>query len=799
MQRHSLFLLSLLSLLLASCSVSRHIGPNDRVLKENVYEVAMEDGSAPPKEIKEALKGLKKYTEQSPNPSFLGIRWGMRIYCFSIPGDTNWFSHYLRNTGNAPEVYSADAALRTTEQIQSLLQSKGCFTSTVAFDTFNLKEPNTKVVYRITPSPRYLIDRVSFEAETDEVATLINQQMKESLLKKDDYYDADIVAAERDRLTTLLRNEGYYYANKDNILFYIDTANEDGTLNIRVRVRNHRGRNAQGDIVSLPFRKQYIDRILFYPNGNTSSTDTLVFPFQSRRRISNYLFLDPEHISLSPQVIANSMFLFQGQTYRERSVSTTYNSLLALRNLKYINIEFTPSPRTDTDSALLDAHIRLIPSKRQRLSLSLEVNNANGMQDSNSNKGLFGLEAVLRYQNKNLFRKHAGILTLDLSGLLEIPKNFFANSSDNTVAAFGIGANATLDLPTLLLLPINRDRVWLRSRPHTLFSIGGNYQDRTYLKRRLANLSVGYSWSQNRQVKHSFKPFELTFASYPYIDGEFLNRLMSSTNNYRLLYQYSDHLILDANYEYEYSNQAIGVRQDFTYLRLSAESAGNLFYAIDKVVGFPKDENNVSEVLGVPYSQYVRLQGEAKHYYYYGQRCSFVSRLLLGVGIPLGNSKGMQMPYEKSFFGGGPNTMRAWPLRYLGPGMSANEGYTIEHTGDMTLVLNLENRFPLFSIVEGALFADIGNVWNVYPDDLLSGANLTLRNFVPSLAVGSGLGLRFNVSILTVRVDMGLPIYDPGYAEGQRWRLRHWGDYEFNLGKLIFGPVTLNFGIDYPF
>lgn len=244
---------------------------------------------------------------------------------------------------------------------------------------------------------------------------------------------------------------------------------------------------------------------------------------------------------------------------------------------------------------------------------------------------------------------------------------------------------------------------------------------------------------------------------------------------------------MDARYDYNYSNQVYGSRQHFTALHFSVESAGNVLSAIGSIFNTPKDENNIRQIFGVPFSRYARLSGEWTRYWYFGRSSTFVHRLLVGVGIPYNNS--FSMPYEKSFFGGGPTTMRAWQLRRLGPGSHQAGGDMLERVGDMQLVLNLEGRFPVVSIVEGALFADIGNVWLFNPDENYVGGEIKWNSLPSELAVGVGTGIRVNVSVATLRVDFAIPLYDPGFDPTLRWRPRHWA----------FSDIVTNFGINYPF
>ena len=485
------------------------------------------------------------------------------------------------------------------------------------------------------------------------------------------------------------------------------------------------------------------------------------------------------------------MMLLPGMTYRPRYINNTYNSLLSLRNFKYINIEFTESPSSTDTLPLVDAHVRLMRATQQKLSLSAELTNASPLGSNDSvgflAGGNLGIETAVEYLHKNLF---GGAEQLKVKGslLLELPKLIFRNSGGgfyDHFSAFEAGLDASLDMP-MFLLPFADGIAWQRTRPHTLISVGGSYQYRYYYERILANTSFGYSWSYRRTTQHQLLPVDLTFVRMLNMNPAFAARI-ASLNDLRLKYQYSNHFILGARYDYAYSNQQFGTRRNFYVLHLSVESAGNLLSATSGLLGAVADSNGVNQIFGSPYAQYVRLGGEVTRYLYIGQRSTLVGRLLVGAGLPYGNS--LSMPYEKSFFGGGPTTMRAWQLRHLGPG-SYNSGEAMfERVGDLQLVVNVEGRFPIVSIFEGALFADMGNVWLMNASDQYPGGELQWGHVLEEIAVGVGVGLRLNVSIATLRVDFGIPLYDPGYAADVRWRPAHWK----------FSDIVTNFGINYPF
>ena len=776
------------ALLFASCYTYRYVPEGEYVLYKNKVEVAMSDSTVVSDEVNDALKNTRNYIVQKPNSRVFGIdplRVGMNIYGMANPKDKTLVGNYLRRVGQAPVVYDHSKAARTASQLQRLLEAKGCFGSSVTFDTLKLTRHNITIGYHIKATQRYIIDAVNYRTQDATVGRLLHEWAGTSPLQAGTPYDQDNIAAERNRIASNLREAGYYYATTDLITFEVDTTYSSSHLDIDVIVD------------SRQLQVYHINNIFIYPNStaglrNAHSTfDTLIYNYPTPRNNVDFQFVYSEPMTLKPKTISRSLMLFPGMTYRPRYISNTYTSLLNLRNFKYINIDFTPSPASTDSLPLVDAHIRLIPATQQRLSLSLELTNASPLGSGDSIGfllgGNLGLETAVEYQHKNLFGG-AEQLKIKLSGLFELPKNIFSGNAGtfyDRFSAFEAGVDASLDMP-VFLLPLTSQIPWQRVKPHTLINLGGSYQYRYYFERILANTSFGYTWSQSARASHQVLPVELTFVRMLNLDDNFAQRL-SGISDLRLKYKYSSHFIMDARYDYTYTNQQAGTRRNFNALHLTAETAGNLLSAVGSLVSAPTDSTGVMQLLGVPFSQYLRFGGEWTRYHYIGKRGTLVARLLLGAGLPYGNS--ISMPYEKSFFGGGPTTLRAWQLRRLGPGSYPADGGMMERVGDLQLVLNLEGRFPIVSIVEGALFADMGNVWLLHASGQYEGGEIKWSSLPGEVAVGVGLGLRVNVSIATLRVDFAIPLYDPGYDTTLRWRVPHWR----------FNQIVTNFGINYPF
>lgn len=789
--------------LFTGCYTNRYIPEGSYRLDETEQTVIMTDSTEATPEVKDALKNSENYYVQRKNSKVLGIKGlpvGMWIYGIAKPTDSSFVGKYFRQLGQAPVIYDEEKSKKTARQLQGLLENKGCFHSTVTFDTIYQKGKKIAIGFRIVATPRYKIEDVEYFSKNETVLKLLNKWRSSALVKEGDYYDQDLLASERARIVSNLREEGYYKASIENVVFLVDTTyNNDRRLSIDVVVD------------STDLHVYYTHSIYIYPNStaglrqNESAFDTTIAPFQDLRGNSidfDFVKERGKKMTIDSTTICRAMMMFPGTTYRPSNTTNTYNSLLNLRNFKYINIEYKESPFSTNTLPLVDAHVRLINTTQQKISLSFELTNASPISatDSNSNffsSGNLGLETGIEYQHKNIFGG-AELLKIKSSLLLELPKfilNGGRGSFYDNFSAFEVNLDVSLDIPDAW--PISSLLVMKMTRPHTLFSVGGSYQYRYWFERILTNMSYGYSWTHRKSwdpstssfyriYQHQLLPIELTFVRILNLDDDFATRLLT-ISDLRTIYQYSSHFIMDARYDHTYSNQQYGTRRNFSYYHMSVESAGLLLNALSNIVNGNSDSNAVRQFFDVPFSQYTRFTGELTRYIYHHKRNTLVLRAMLGIGIPYGNSS--SMPYEKSFFGGGPTTIRAWQLRRLGPGSCGANTGLIDRVGDMQLVLNLEERFPIAGIFEGALFADMGNIWLLNPSELYPGGELRWDEFYKEIAAGVGLGLRVNVSIATLRLDFAIPLYDPGYSQSERWRLPHWK----------FSQIITNFGINYPF
>ncbi|MBO7577127.1 MAG: BamA/TamA family outer membrane protein [Bacteroidales bacterium] len=794
------------TLIVCSCSVGKYLPEGGKLLQHNQLNATMTDGSEVTPEVKRALSGASQFFYQQPNKRLLFMPMGLWLYCTTNPDDSSGWANFWRNQGEPPVVYNQMAAQQTAQQLQTLMKTKGCFNSTVTVDTIHEGEDGVTVRYNVKASLRRKIDEVGFFSRQPDLDSLLKQWSVESLLKEGSYYDQDLMTAEQTRIATNLKNEGYYHASREMIRFYVDTNYDPELLSVMVTARMER--RWEGDsAVDVPLQKYHLDKVYLYPNvssaeGQQARLDTLVYSYEGRLGMHDYYFVHNGIISPKPRTICQSLYLYGGQQFRPRAVSASTQSLLGLHNYKYVDISFEESPASSDSNRLLNARIRMLNNTRHRLSLSLELTNTSDFGKSGNlfTSGNLGVGTTLGYQNNNLFGG-AEMLNVEGNLLIDLPKNVFGSKTSDfyqTFSAFEAGFGTTLDLPSFVL-PFSNYLKMSFNRPHTLVGLNANYlfrkmiipkvegfseQTDETLEQVRVGASFGYSWTHRRRHQHKLLPMNLSFAHL--ISGDlYYLYLFNQTNDLKFLFMIYDYVLLNTHYEYTFTDQTVGVRSDFDYVHISLETAGNVLNMISIITGYT---DRVGDDRPLEFYQYVRFETEYKRYIYFGKKSTLVLRALAGLGLPYGHSVGL--PYEKMFVGGGPTTMRGWSLRRLGTGLLRTS--EVEYAlglGEVQVVANVETRFPLVGIFEGAVFCDAGNVWNYTDWGLSPRSTFNVKELLQGVAWDAGLGLRLVLPIMVLRLDVALPLYDPGYREGMRWLNKHWS----------WKKVVLNLGINYPF
>jgi outer membrane protein assembly factor BamA len=443
------------------------------------------------------------------------------------------------------------------------------------------------------------------------------------------------------------------------------------------------------------------------------------------------------------------------------------------------NIRFKPVPANDSVlSGLLDCNIDLSKRKLHAFTVETEATNSGGRP---------GIGLNFTYSNSNIFRG-SETFRLKARGALEAQKIWGDNADYSSSIPFFNTVETGLEMSIIFprfLIPWRQENLPKYFRPKTTTSIGVGFENRPEYERWLTNFSFGYDWRESERIHHQVFPFDWSIINVT-LSPEFEQQLEEEPND-RIKNQYTDNFIMAARYSFTYNTQDIRKIQNFFYFKGSLETAGNLLKAGSGLFNANTDSLGNYVLFGIPYTQYVKIDGDFRFFNVITRNNSVAYRWYLGTGFPYGNAD--VLPLEKGFYGGGANGMRGWPYRLLGPGSYENPEDYFDRMGDIQLEANLELRFPVYSFIKGALFTDIGNIWLIKEDDSYPGGNFRFDRFYKELAIDVGIGIRLDFNFFIMRVDFAIPLRDPANPENDRWVLNEWQ----------FSDVIINFGIGYPF
>lgn len=793
---------------LTSCKPTATINKGQHLLNKNAIK-------SNKKEI--SKEGINSYIKQKPNRKILGLfRFHLGVYNIGSKPFPYDIEKKLRNTpivyryvdnilsfdsvykynlrtiiGEAPIVLDTNLTKASTSQIKLYLQSKGYFNSEVKYD-IEYKNKKAKVTYLINAPKPYIIDSVNYVVNDPILKTIVWANSKKSSLKKGDVYDIDNFEKERNRITSTLKKQGYYLFSKDYIKFSVDTnLNENHKMNIKVIIGDFIIRHNKDSISQTSHKRFKINNIYILPDyfaslENNKEIDTTIFETKRKKSYTNkriYYFIHKGKLNIKPAIITQSIFINPGEYFNIDDVNLTYNRLSELRNFRRITIlfeEVKPDSNNISEEYFLNCKILLPSALQQSISFEAEGTNTGGN---------LGVGGNIQYENKNIFGG-AEIFNFKINSQIAIQKVFGESKEQdistllpfNTIEA---GGEARITLPKFLI-PINPLRFSKSFRPKTSINAGYNYQKRPDYTRYIANAAFGYEWRESITKKHLLIPLELNLVKI--FPSDAFKQRINAIQNIKIRNTYRDHLITTSRWNFIKNTQPVSKRGSFMYFKAGVESAGFLMRLGNIVFNSAKKDDSYS-ILGVKYTQFIRTDLDYRYYKKTGKIGQIATRLFFGIGIPYGNVK--ELPFEKSFYVGGANSLRAWKLKTLGPGSYADptNSNLFERIGDMSFEANIEYRFPLYSFLNGAFFIDAGNVWLIKPNTEFEGGTFKFNNALNEIAIGTGLGVRFDFSFFIVRFDAGIPVKDPAQPENRRWMIK-----DFSIDRIVG-----NIGIGYPF
>ena len=812
MKRNSIIYL-LATALLTSCSLTKGI-PDDELLFTGLKKIVYSDEKNYDNEAyDDHLTTTKEEVEAAlatePNGSLFGssyytVPWSWHLWVYNkYSGKESAFAKWMtKSFGKAPVLMSkVNPALRASVA-RSVLQNNGYFRGDVSYEIIPQKNPKkSKIAYTVRLDSLFTLDSVAYTNFPAPLQELIDSTQEESLIRRDDAFSVNQLDGERSRVSTLFCNNGYYYYNSSYASYLADTFQVDNKAQFRFQL-------ADG-LPDEALRKWYIGDIdvQFRKSAREQLTDSI-----HRRHLT--IYFNGKNPPIRPRIILKDLKLRPRQLFSYDNYMESANKINSTGVFSTTDFQFTPRPDSDT----LDLRLNCVLDKPYDFYFEC---NAIGRTN-----GRFGPEAKIGFTRRNLF--HGGEkLDINAHGSYEWQRGGGENS-----ATFQYGADVSVEFPRIIAPFYDSDRVRrdkngrrirrrrFYSTPSTFAKVSTDIIRRPeYYKMHVVSGEWIYRWQSSATSQHEFSPLTVkyqykntTTAKYDSLVNKhaYLERTMG------------DYFIPKMRYTYTYTSPAT-LRNPIRW-ETTVEESGNVLSLYDRLRGKPFDEK-YKELYKTPYSQYLRLETDFTKTWSVGMESSLVGHVNAGIIWSYGNS--YEAPLTEQFYVGGANTIRAFLVRDIGPGSFSDLGiedkqlFYLMRNGDMKLVANLEYRTPLFGNLKGAIFLDAGNVWRLRPFDIgpkeewineefvdedgnkhtgeeayaimrlwTDGMTFRASHFFNDIALGTGVGLRYDMGFLVIRLDWGWALHIPCDNDVS--------GYFFNV-KRFKDLHTLNFAIGYPF
>ena len=763
--------------MLGSCSVSRYMPQGARLLTDN--HVAVD--RAAPRDERVARGDVTKFIRQTPNGRLLGMRISLAIYCIPAPEPRTALGRGIRKLGRAPVVFDSTDMVRSATSIKNYLDFRGFIDSHVGYSVDTSRRHKAAVTYTLLQNSPYRISSIKYDFQDPFIGPAVMADSARTLVAAGRVMDFSVLQQERDRVMNNLRRKGYYNFAAANIVFEVDTTLGGHKAELTMVIKKFQdGFDASGNPVLTSHPIYRISAV--YVNPAFSAVRMEAAPHLDTLLYRGLNIVFSKQPAVRPTIFRRNILMYPGSLYSTEDVRLTYNRLMRLSYFRSASILFTPpdslrsgvsavaSPATlnGPPQRYLDCTIQCTPALRHSYKIDLE---------GSTTSSFSSLTTSIGYLNRNLFRG-AELFDISLSGGLEFMYG------GNKKRSFEIGAATSLTVPRFLfpfeVNPYNR-----LANPRTRFDLSVSRQRRPYYDRVLSSAALGYSWGDRRgYFNFTVRPIDLNLIKMNSIDSTFEATLQQG--NPYLADSYISQLIAGISGSIQYSSrESLGNRSVFT-VRFSAETNGNLLRGLS-YLGLMRDATGAFKIFGIPYSQYALFSLAFSHRIATSTNTSFVYRLWGGYGKAYGNSTAI--PNDRLFYAGGSNSMRGWQARTLGPGSSPiiDSPYPVQR-GDMKLEANAEFRFPVAGFLKGAIFTDVGNVWQAGRGNYDPSAIFHISSFYKQLGFDTGIGARLDFNFFLLRLDWGLQLHNPNRPTGERW-----------IQSFTFSQTALTFGVGYPF
>ena len=660
----------------------------------------------------------------------------------------------LMRCGEPPVIYSPQQRATTEQDLLAYLHAKGYFDAQVS-SVAKLRDKKTIITYKIEENKPYLLGKLRLNTPDKAIEEVLQEHQWQSLLKRGDYYDQEVLYQERERIYELLSNQGYFGFDRQYIRFDVDTTAADNSV-------------AVATVIDMPTDSQvhpvfYMDQVVWDVDAAqseevTQAQDDICYGDITFRNLRG---------QFKPSLLANKLSLHPNQLYRKQNLIETRRRLSRLDIFKYVYITYDIS-----DGNKVVPRIHTIPTDRFQLSNEL------GLQVGPWSPKPF---YKLSLKGRNLFRRLECLKLEAYAGFEGVvaasAKKGFASSQTYAVAS-------SLSWPQFLL-PLSAARHARLERLHPMTALLLDYKHTWHPDYKQDTLTsfIRYNWKDQGRGAYAFTPLGIELTNTKDKSDEFekhLEELSARGNSLHRTFNTSWVSLLSLKSSF-YRQPIPDTDPSYSLLELFFESGGALQNFIDLRKLMPNLEYYQYIKCNVSYSQCIPLRTST----------GFAYRIQAGAANPYGAYN--ILPYDRYYFLGGANDMRAWHPRALGPGAysapeKVKKKYSLGQPGSLLLQGSVELRQQLVGVLEGALFVDAGNIWTLHTDDR-EGGKFIFHDFYKEIAVGTGVGLRLNFKLLVLRLDVGFKLYDPARPLGER----------FMGHELFLHKPRFNIGIDYPF
>lgn len=758
-------ILFLIAAVVQSCSVTKHLPPN-----ETLYmgaEVKVTDPDMRSKEKKAIKEEMEALTRPIPNKRILGVPFKLMMY--NLAGNpkkqTSLLGKLKYKIGEAPVLGSTVNIDYNVKVLQSTLENKGYFNNFVTGDS-TVKNKKARAQYSIQAGKRYTLQSIQLQKDSSAVHTQIAASLKNTLLKPGDYFNLSVIKLERERIDAYLKERGYYYFDPNFILIEADSTIGNNQVDLNILLKRNTPANAK---IAYTINDVYI-----YPGyglqagvGDTSKRNAEFY--------EGYYLVDKRK-RYKPRMFRQTMQFLPGDLYNRKDQNQSISRLINLGVFKFVKNNFIPV--TVDDSAKLNVYYYLtsLPKKAIRLDVNANTKSNN----------LTGSAIAVSWHNRNTFRG-GELLSVNATGGFEL--QFGGQLKGYNTYRGGLETKLVFPRFVVPFVKVNTRGGFV---PKTNMSLAYDLlsKEKLYIMNSF-RAEYGYAWKETITKEHILNLLSVNYVQPLRITQQYQDSIVT---NPTLAKAVEKQFILGSNYNYNYNQSATTSVLKGLYFNGNLDLSGNI---AGLITGASKNNSgNPKTIFGAAFSQYVKVETDLRYYVHVSKKTTWANRLIVGVGYPYGNSS--ELPFIKQFFAGGNNDIRAFRSRSLGPGAynyDRNSNVLPDQSGDIKLEVNTELRAKLFSIVHGALFVDAGNIWLYNNNPNKPGAKFS-NQFLKELAVGTGAGVRFDISFLVLRLDVAFPLRKPWLPEADRWVI---DAINFGSGRWRSDNLVYNIGIGYPF